>query len=142
MRIVKICQYCKNEFIAKKTNSRTCSDTCAKRLYKRNQRNKKIAHAEIKTKFTQRPDLFIEENQMRAIQVKENLTLKEAAILLNISALTLRRWILSGKVKSDKVGRKHLILKSTLLSNNVPRCKLHAENPVGSSDWLSARLRP
>jgi excisionase family DNA binding protein len=41
------------------------------------------------------------------IQSKEWLTLKEAAVLLNVSPLTLRRWVLAGKVKSKKVGKKH-----------------------------------
>lgn len=42
IRIPKTCEFCQNEFVARKTNSKTCSDDCAKRLYKLNQRNKKI----------------------------------------------------------------------------------------------------
>jgi hypothetical protein len=34
LRIVKICAFCKQEFIAGKTTTETCSDSCAKRLYK------------------------------------------------------------------------------------------------------------
>ena len=34
MKILKVCEYFKNEFIAKQTTSKTCSDDCAKRLYK------------------------------------------------------------------------------------------------------------
>ena len=62
-----------------------------------------------------RPEAFITEEQMRAIQAKEWLTLKEAALLLNVSSLTLRRWILAGKVHSEKMGRKHLFKKADLL---------------------------
>jgi excisionase family DNA binding protein len=47
---------------------------------------------------------------------KEWLTLKEAALLLNVSPLTLRRWTLAGKVKSEKVGRKHLFERKALMS--------------------------
>lgn len=46
---------------------------------------------------------------------KEWLTLKEAAFLLNVSPLTLKRWTLAGKVKSEKVGRKHLFKREGLL---------------------------
>src|SRR5881394_3018916 len=106
MRILKICEYCKNEFIAKKTTSKTCCDGCAKRLYKLNQRNSKIAQAELKTEIKRSPTAFIAEEQIKAIQAKEYLTLKEGAISLNISALTLRRWTLTGKVISQKIGRK------------------------------------
>jgi hypothetical protein len=63
MRIIKVCEYCKQEFIARKTTSQTCSDPCAKRLYKL--------------------------RQVKVIQAKEWLTLKEAALLLNVSPLTL-----------------------------------------------------
>ena len=116
MRILKICEYCKNDFIAKKTTSKTCSDDCAKRLYKLNQKNSKIAQAEMKTEIKRSPKAFIAEDQIKAIQAKEYLTLKEAAIFLNISPLTLRRWTLSGKVISTKVGRKHIFHKRTLVS--------------------------
>jgi hypothetical protein len=115
MRILKICEYCKNDFIAKKTTSKTCSDDCAKRLYKLNQRNSKIAQAEIKTEIKRSPKAFIAEDQIKAIQAKEYLTLKEGAIFLNISALTLRRWTLAGKKISQKIGRKHLFRKQDLI---------------------------
>ena len=108
IRIVKICAYCKQEFIARKTTSQTCSDPCAKRLYKLRQRDKTISQAEIKTMVKRKPRAFITEEQVRLIQTKEWLTLKEAAMLLNVSPLTLRRWVLAGKVRSEKVGRKHL----------------------------------
>jgi len=114
MRIVKICESCKNEFIAKKTTSKTCSDACAKRLYKLNQRNTKIAHTEMRTEIKRSPMAIITKDQIETVQAKENLTLKEAAILLNISSLTLRRWILSGKVRSNKVGKKHSIRQQDL----------------------------
>jgi len=58
-----------------------------------------------------KPGAFITEEQVRAIQAKESLTLVEAALLLNVSPLTLRRWVLTGKVKSKKVGRKHIFKK-------------------------------
>ena len=100
MRIVKICAYCKQEFIAKKTTTETCSDPCAKRLYKVKQREKAISRAKMETEVKRKPDAYITEEQVKAIQAKEWLTLKEAALILNVSPLTLRRWTLGGKVKS------------------------------------------
>lgn len=61
------------------------------------------------------PDAYINENQVRSIQAKENLTLKKAAFYLNISPLTLRRWILGGKIRSNKIGKKHMISKANLV---------------------------
>jgi excisionase family DNA binding protein len=34
---------------------------------------------------------------------------------LNVSPLTLRRWVLTGKVRSKKMGRKHLFERETLM---------------------------
>ncbi|MGN6194976.1 MAG: helix-turn-helix domain-containing protein [Ginsengibacter sp.] len=106
IRIVKICEYCNNEFIAKTTTTKCCSDECAKRFYKVKIKNDKIAQAQLKTDIKRQPKAFIREEEIKAIQAKQNLTLKEAAVLLNISPLTLRRWTLAGKVKARKAGKK------------------------------------
>jgi excisionase family DNA binding protein len=115
IKVLKICEYCKKEFIARKTTSKTCCDACAKRFYKERQRNSKIAKAELETEIKRRPLAYIKEHELKAIQSKENLTLKEAAVLLNVSPLTLRRWIFAGKLKSSKVGKKHLIKRLDLI---------------------------
>jgi excisionase family DNA binding protein len=117
LRIVKICAFCKQEFIARKTTTETCSDPCAKRFYKVKQRDKAISRAKLETEVKRKPDAYITEEQVKVIQAKELLTLKEAALLLNVSPLTLRRWTLAGKVTSEKVGRKHLFRRSVLMIN-------------------------
>ena len=57
---------------------------------------------------------YIKEDELKTILLKENLTLKKAAVLVNVSPLTLRRWISAGKVRSSKGGKKHLIKRSGL----------------------------
>ena len=114
IRIVKTCEFCKKQFIAKTTVTQCCSDDCAKRLYKQKKRDEKIAQANLKTEIKQKPKAYITEDQIKLINAKAVLTLKEAAVLLNISELTMRRWVLSGKVKSQKAGKKHLILRASL----------------------------
>ena len=106
MQIVKICEYCSNEFIARKTTTKYCSDECAKRFYKLKKRNDMINQAELKTEIRRRPKAFITEEQIKVIQAKRYLTLIEAALLFNVSPLTLRRWTLAGKVNSSKIGKK------------------------------------
>lgn len=114
MRILKTCEYCKNEFIAKTTVTQCCSDTCAKRFYKLKKRNgKMIAQAELKSDLKRKPKAYMPVDEIIAVQAKKHLTLKEAAFLLNISPLTLRRWTLAGKVTSQKIGKKHMFLKET-----------------------------
>ena len=68
--------------LRRRQTSKTCSDDCAKRLYKLNQRNSKIAQAEMKTEIERSPKAFIAEDQIKTIQAKEYLTLKEGAIFL------------------------------------------------------------
>ena len=106
IQIVKICEYCTKEFIAKKTKTKCCSDDCAKRFYKLNKRNDKIAQSELKTEIRRQPKAFITEEEIKAIQTKKYLTLKEAAVLLNISPLMLRRGIFDGEMNASKVGKK------------------------------------
>jgi len=114
LRIIKICAYCKQEFIARKTTTETCSDPCAKRLYKIRVREKAISRVKKETMVKRKPEAFITEEQVKVVQAKEWLTLKEEALLLNVSPLTLRRWTLAGRVKSEKVGRKHMFRKTDL----------------------------
>jgi len=106
IRVVKICEMCSKEFIEKKTISKTCSDNCAKRFYKLNKRNEKVAEVELQTAIKKTPKSFVTEEEIRIINVKELLTLNEAALLLNTTSLTLRRWTLCGKMPATKIGKK------------------------------------
>jgi excisionase family DNA binding protein len=52
---------------------------------------------------------------IKAVQGKGWLILKEAVLLvLNVPPLTLRRWILAGKIKSRKMWRKYLFRRKEL----------------------------
>ena len=114
IRVLKICEMCSKDFIAKKTTSKTCSDGCAKRFYKLKIKNSKIAQVELETAFKKTTKGFITEEQIKVLNDKQYLTLKEAALLLNISALTLRRWTLGGKMQASKMGKKWVYEKHTL----------------------------
>jgi hypothetical protein len=102
MQIVKVCKSCGREFVARTTVTDCCSDPCAKRYYKEKKRLEKMAEASLKTEIREKPEAFITEDRIKAIQAKEFLNLKEAALLLNVSPLTLRRWVLYGKLVSDE----------------------------------------
>ena len=76
---------------------------------------KAIQRTDVVTVVKREPKAFITEGEIKAVQAKEWLTLVEAALLLNVSTLTLRRWTLAGKVKSKKVGRKHAFRRVELM---------------------------
>jgi len=69
---------------------------------------------DAETEVKRKPKAFVSEVEVKAIQAKEWLTLKEAALLLNVTPLTLRRWALASKVKSKKIGRKHAFNRTDL----------------------------
>ena len=114
IRVVKICEMCSTDFIAKKTTSKTCSDNCAKRLYKLNKRNEKIAEIDLQTVIKKRPKCLVTEEEIRILNSKMLLTLNEAALLLNISPLTLRRWTLCGKMPASKIGKKWVFKRKNI----------------------------
>ena len=117
IRVVKVCEMCSKDFIAKKTTSKTCSDNCAKRFYKLKVKNDKIEQVEMQTVIKKSPKAFVTEEQIRVINTKQYLTLKESALLLNISPLTLRRWTLGGKMKASKIGKKWVYKKQCLFES-------------------------
>jgi excisionase family DNA binding protein len=53
-----------------------------------------------------KPKNFITEEEIEVINAKRYLTLKEAAVLLNVTTLTLRIWTLAGKMNSHKIGKQ------------------------------------
>jgi hypothetical protein len=61
IEILKICEFCQKEFIARKTTTQCCSDPCASRFYKLNVKNSKIAQADLKTEMKRKPMNFITE---------------------------------------------------------------------------------
>ena len=81
LEIIKICEYCNNEFIAKKTTSKTCSDDCAKRLYKLKKREEKINQTKLQTEIRRSPKTFITCEEIKLIQAKDCLTLEKTVIL-------------------------------------------------------------
>ena len=101
--VLKICELCKNEFIARTTVTKCCSDNCAKRLYKLKLKITKVEHVELKKEIKQTPKAVITEDQIKVINNNQYLTLREAAFMLNISPLTIPRWTLCGKIRASKI---------------------------------------
>ena len=75
MEINKVCQFCNNRFVAKKTTTKCCSDDCAKKYYKLKKRNEKIQQSN--SDF----DKQIKGYDIEEIQKKDYLTIKEVMLL-------------------------------------------------------------
>ena len=104
MRIDRICEYCHKDFIARKTISKTCSDRCAKMLYKQKQRQAKIESSNKETEA-------IRAKPIEELKAKEFLTVREVAKLLNSS-----RQMIYDLIKTGKVQAVNLKIKKTMIS--------------------------
>jgi excisionase family DNA binding protein len=108
IRINKICIQCGEEFEARKTTTRTCSDKCANRYYKARKRAEKIEACNKETLHTRLKPI-------EDLKAKEYLTVADASILLNSSTRTVYRLIHQGNIKAVNLSyRKTLIKRSEL----------------------------
>jgi len=117
IRISKACEYCKQLFTAKTIHTRYCSHTCNRKAYKGLKRKEKIdsvTRPSIPTNPTIPPIPQIIGTDYIAISKKEFLTINEACLLLNITSVTLRRWIKSGIVPTQRIGKKHIIKRKEI----------------------------
>ena len=106
IKIQRVCQNCGNEFTARTTVTRCCSDNCAKRLYKARQRAGKI---EASNQQTQQ----VKTASIELVKAKEFLTVKDVAALLNLSLRTTYRLIEQGNVKAVNIAQRKILIKRT-----------------------------
>lgn len=110
LKLKKICEYCSQKFIAKKSTTRFCSHRCNSRSYKENVREQKKTNAEQELIFqTQKPTI-----ELSSIQVKQFLDIKETCVLLKCSESTLRKLISKRSIPSFQIGRKHIIRRTDI----------------------------
>jgi excisionase family DNA binding protein len=107
IRIDKVCVQCGSVFEARKTTSKTCSDNCAKKLYKARLREQRI-------EATQRETRAVVEASIESLRAKEFLSIAEASSLLGISRRTVFRMIERGELKIGKAGRRTIIKKAEI----------------------------
>ena len=108
IRIQRVCQFCNTEFEARKTTTKTCSDHCAKMLYKAKKRDAKI---EESNSVTQR----IIRKPIELLKAKEFLTVRDLSKLTNCSIRTTYRLIEQRNIKAVNLAqRKTLIQRSEI----------------------------
>src|SRR5688500_9686864 len=81
IRITRVCQFCGKEFEARTTVTKTCSDPCAKRLYKQRQKAAKVERSNTET-------LAVRLKPIEDLKAKEFLTVKDVSRLLSCSVRT------------------------------------------------------
>jgi excisionase family DNA binding protein len=113
IRVKRKCEYCKQEFTAKTIRTRYCSHQCNSKAYKKIKSEEKIEG--VKRALQIDPSgKFDSAFDYSTIRNKELLTIKETSAFLNITHVTLRRWLKEGVIHSSRIGKKHLIKRSHL----------------------------
>jgi excisionase family DNA binding protein len=107
IRVKKVCEFCKQDFEARKTTSKTCSDNCAKRLYKARLKNSKIQAVKIDTEA-------VKAKPIEDLKAKEFLSILETCKVLGISRRTIYRMFKRGEIKTGKAGTRSIIKRSEL----------------------------
>jgi excisionase family DNA binding protein len=104
IKVQRICQHCGNEFTAKTTVTKFCSDNCAKRAYKKRVKAVKI---EMSNKQTQQMIV----RPIEQLKAKEFLTVRDVSALLNISLRTTYRLIEQGNIKAVNLSERKTLVK-------------------------------
>lgn len=112
IEILKVCEYCNSEFIAKTTVTRFCSHRCASRAYKQRKKSEKVKNAVEQTK-TQSININNGLNLL-TIKSKEFLSIKEAYTLLGLSERTFYRLMKAGTIQATKLGRRTIIKRTEI----------------------------
>lgn len=122
IRIEKTCEYCRCVYIAKTIKTRYCSHSCNNKAYKEAARSEKLKAATNTANKATPQKLVTASTNYDALSRKEFMTIAEACLLLNITSVTLRRWIKEGVIKTNRIGKKHIITRreidSTLLKQD------------------------
>ncbi len=99
IRVQRICQHCNNEFTARTTVTKYCSDNCAKKAYKARKRAEKIEQSNKAT-------IQVKQRSVLEVQNKEFLNVADVAVLLGCSKRTVYRLIDSGTIKAVNLGER------------------------------------
>ncbi len=99
IRVQRICQHCGEEFTARTTVTRFCSDVCAKRAYKVKLREGKIKQSYDAT-------IIIKTRPIEELNAKPILKPKEAARLLGCSVRTVYRLIDNNTIPAKNLGER------------------------------------
>jgi excisionase family DNA binding protein len=119
----KVCQFCGNEFIAQKSTTKYCSDTCANRGNKAEKRQERLR---IESEA-------IKERNRQNLLSQENLSLTDAAALLGISRPTLYKLLNDRGVELLRISKRTIRVKKSDLLNlyqNQPEKPAPINTPI------------
>jgi len=108
IKIQRICQFCGIEFTARTTTTMYCSHKCNSADYKA-----KVKAAKVET--SNKETRTIKTKPIEELKVKEFLTVKDVAALLNCSIRTVYYHIELGNIKAVNLGQRITRIKRSTL---------------------------
>ncbi|AQW89699.1 excisionase family DNA-binding protein [Elizabethkingia anophelis] len=117
IRINRVCNYCNQKFVAKTFTTKYCSHKCNQRDYKKRIKEEKLLKSKeeylIDSKISKlkkvTPTFDIE-----LLKSKSYLSISEVCVLMNMCDSTVRKLIKEERIKTIRLGKKHIIPKSQL----------------------------
>lgn len=108
IEIKKKCEWCGNDFIARKTTTTYCSHRCGNLAYKDRVRKERI--------ITYQKELSIKERTepLKDLEQREYFTPVEVATLLGISRATIYRYLADGTINAVQFKGKTLVRRKDI----------------------------
>jgi excisionase family DNA binding protein len=104
LSISRVCQHCEKQFSARTTITKYCSHSCNQKALKVKQKNKKIEASNAET--------FLKINKFEEpVNDKDFLTVKMAALLLNMSPKTIYRLIEKNEINSFNFSERKTLIR-------------------------------
>ena len=97
--VLRVCQYCEQEFTARTTVTKYCSHKCNQRAYKAQKRTDRVKQSNTET-------TRIKNQPIEQLKAKEFLTVREVAQLLNCSVRSAYYYIESGAISAVNLGQR------------------------------------
>ena len=113
IRINRICKYCGEVFVAKTFKTQFCSHSCNSKDYKKREKIRKIEESKEEYKSDVKNSKSQSMN-MEELKSKIYLSIAEVCLLVGMSDSTIRKFVKEGRLKTIRLGKKHLILKSQI----------------------------
>tara|TARA_R110000744_G_scaffold76330_1_gene151207 strand:+ start:324 stop:878 length:555 start_codon:yes stop_codon:yes gene_type:complete len=106
IKVQRICQLCEQEFTARTTVTKYCSNKCSKAAYKARKRAENIEQSNAET-------IRIKQQPVEQLKAKEFLTVREVSQLLNCSVRSAYYYIESGTISAVNLGQRLTRIKRT-----------------------------
>lgn len=113
IRINRICKYCGEVFVAKTFKTQFCSHSCNSKDYKKREKIRRMEESKEEYKSNLKNSKS-ESMNMEELKSKIYLSIAEVCLLVGMSDSTIRKFVKEGRLKTIRLGKKHLILKSQI----------------------------